>query len=266
MLTDAEKQDAADALLEAWSTGTPCALLSKSWPAIDVAAAYDIQARVAEGRGVETVGYKIGLTNTAIQNMKGAAEPSYGVIFADRRFHDGVHFDPDLFIAPRVEVELAFVMGADLSGAGCQVHDVLAATEMLMPAFEIVDSRTEQPSTITDLISDNTVFGAIVTGGSPVRPFDVDPRWLGATLARNGEIVDSGVTAAIMGHPAAAVAWLVNRLADTGGGLSKGDLVLSGSVIIPPPAHPGDVFTTDWGPLGSVSVRFDAQGRCIARK
>ena len=148
-------------------------------------------------------------------------------------------------------------MGEDLSGAGCQVHDVLRATEFVQPALEIIDYRTEVPRQIVDTIADNAAFGAIVLGGRTIRPFDVDLRWIGATLSQNGVIEETGVSAAVMGHPAAGLAWLVNKLAPLGGGLNKGDIVLGGSFTRPVDIASGDVIFADYGPLGSLGVRFE---------
>jgi 2-oxo-hept-3-ene-1,7-dioate hydratase len=159
-------------------------------------------------------------------------------------------------MAPRIEVELAFIMGQDLQGAGCQVADVMRATEFVTPALELIAYRTQVPRAIVDTIADNAAAGAMVTGGRLVRPFDLDVRWVGATLSKNGAIEESGVSAAVMGHPAAGIAWLVNKLALHGAGLKKGDIVLGGSFTRPVSVAAGDVITADYGPLGSLGVRF----------
>lgn len=183
-------------------------------------------------------------------------EPDYGVILDDRLFKDGARIEAGLSIKPRLETELAFVMGQDLQGAGCQMHDVLRATEYVTPALEIIDYRTELPRAIVDTIADNAAYGAIVLGGRIFRPFDTDIRWIGATLSKNGVIEESGVSAAIMGHPAAGVAWLVNKLAALGDGLKKGDIVLGGSFTRPIDTASGDVVFADYGPFGSIGLSF----------
>jgi 2-oxo-hept-3-ene-1,7-dioate hydratase len=161
-----------------------------------------------------------------------------------------------LFLKPRLEVELAFVMGADLEGSGLRIYDVMRATELIVPALEIIDYRTEVPRAITDTIADNAAFGAMVVGGRPVRPLDVDIRWIGATLSKNGIIEESGVSAAVMGHPAAGIAWLVNKLHAVDTGLKKGQIVLSGSFTRPVDIKAGDVIHADYGPLGAIGVSF----------
>lgn len=260
MLSDTERQAAADAILAAETARIPCVQPSKQWPEMALEDAYDIQRRWAEARiakGAKIVGRKIGLTSRAMQMASKMTEPDYGVILDDSLFKDGARISAGTFIKPRLETELAFVMGADLKGAGCQMHDVLRATEYVTPALEIIDYRTEVPRAITDTIADNAAYGAIVLGGRIVRPLDIDLRWQCATLSKNGIIEESGVSAAIMGHPAAGVAWLVNKLAALGDGLKKGDIVLGGSFTRPVDIASGDVIHADYGPLGGIGVSFE---------
>jgi 2-oxo-hept-3-ene-1,7-dioate hydratase len=226
---------------------------------MEIEDAYDIQRRWAAARvakGAKIVGRKIGLTSRAMQQASKMTEPDYGLILDDALYRDGARIAAGTFLKPRLEVELAFVMAADLRGPGCQVHDVLQATALVTPALEIIDYRTEVPRAIVDTIADNAAFGAIVLGGRPVRPFDLDIRWIGATLSQNGVIEESGVSAAIMGHPAAGIAWLVNKLALLGDGLKAGDIVLGGSFTRPVDIRAGDVIFADYGPLGAVGVSF----------
>lgn len=260
MLTDTERQAAADAILAAERTREVCPQPSKTWPGMTLDDAYDVQRRWAKARlaaGAKIIGRKIGLTSRAMQQASKMTEPDYGVMLDDALFADGARIPAGRFIRPRLEVELAFVMGQDLSGPGCQVHDVLRATEFVQPALEIIDYRTEVPRQIVDTIADNAAFGAIVLGGRTIRPFDVDLRWIGATLSQNGTIEESGLSAAVMGHPAAGLAWLVNKLAPLGDGLKKGDIVLGGSFTRPVDIASGDVIFADYGPLGAIGVSFD---------
>lgn len=259
MLTDQQRQDAADAILKAEETRVVCPQPSKTWPDMTLEDAYDVQRRWAAARvarGAKIVGRKIGLTSRAMQQASKMTEPDYGVILDDALFHDGARIAAGTFIKPRLEVELAFVMGSDLSGAGCQVHDVLRATEFVQPALEIIDYRTEVPRQIVDTIADNAAFGAIVLGGRIIRPFDTDLRRVGASLSQNGAIEETGLAAGVMGHPAAGLAWLVNKLAPQGDGLKKGDIVLGGSFTRPVDVSSGDVIFADYGPLGSLGVWF----------
>lgn len=259
MLTDQQRQAAAESLHNADLTRTVIPQLSKTYPEMTLDDSYDVQRRWAALRvaaGARVIGRKIGLTSRAMQLASKMTEPDYGVMFDDAQYRDGARIAASRFIKPRLETELAFVMGEDLKGTGCQMHDVLRATEYVTPALEIIDYRTEVPRAIVDTIADNAAYGALVLGGRIVRPFDVDLRWVGATLSRNGTIEESGLSAAIMGHPAAGMAWLVNKLAPLGDGLKKGDIVLAGSFTRPVDIAPGDVVHADYGPLGAIAVSF----------
>ncbi|MEB3043631.1 2-oxo-hept-4-ene-1,7-dioate hydratase [Rhizobium mulingense] len=259
MITENERQEAADALLRAEVERKPVIQPSRTYPNLELEDAYKIQALWAQARiakGARIVGHKIGLTSRAMQMASKMTEPDYGVILDDALFNDGAQIKADLFIKPRLEVELAFVMDEDLEGPSTRIYDVMRATEFVVPALEIIDYRTEVPRAITDTIADNAAFGAIVVGGRIVRPMDVDIRWVGATLSKNGIIEESGVSAAIMGHPAAGIAWLVNKLHAVGGGLKKGQIVLAGSFTRPVDIAKGDVIHADYGPVGSIGVSF----------
>ena len=259
MLTDHQRQAAADSLLNAEKTRIVIPQLSKSHPDMTIEDAYDVQRRWAAARiaaGARVVGRKIGLTSRAMQQASKMMEPDYGVILDDRLYRDGASIAANSFIKPRLETELAFIMAQDLSGTGCQVHDVLRATEFVTPALEIIDYRTEVPRAIVDTIADNAAYAAIVMGGRPVRPFDINLRWVGATLSKNGVIEETGLSAGVMGHPAAGIAWLVNKLAAVKDGLKKGDIVLAGSFTRPIDIAAGDVAMADYGELGTIGVAF----------
>jgi 2-oxo-hept-3-ene-1,7-dioate hydratase len=259
MLTDDERRAAAQSLLTAEESRVPIAQLSRTYPQIEIEDAYRIQDLWAEGRiakGARVAGHKIGLTSRAMQMASKMTEPDYGRILDDALFNDGAQIKADLFIKPRLEVELAFIMGEDLQGPNVRIYDVMRATELIVPALEIIDYRTEVPRAITDTIADNAAFGAIVVGGRVIRPMDVDIRWIGATLSKNGIIEESGVSAAVMGHPAAGIAWLVNKLHAVGGKLEKGQIVLAGSFTRPVDITAGDVIHADYGPVGAIGVAF----------
>jgi 2-oxo-hept-3-ene-1,7-dioate hydratase len=259
MLTETQRQSAAESLLGAEKTRIVIPQLSKSLPDMTLEDSYDVQRRFADlrvARGARVIGRKIGLTSRAMQMASKMTEPDYGVMFDDAMFKDGANIQASRFIKPRLETELAFIMGEDLKGTGCQMHDVMRATGYVTPALEIIDYRTEVPRSIVDMIADNAAFAALVLGGRIVRPFDIDVRWVAATLSKNGIIEESGVSAAVMGHPAAGLAWLVNKLAPLGDGLKKGDIVLGGSFTRPVDVAAGDVIQADYGPLGSIGVSF----------
>lgn len=260
MLTDNERRAAAQAILQAERERKPMVQPSRTWPAMELVDAYHIQDLWAQARidaGARVVGHKIGLTSRAMQMASKIDEPDYGRILDDALYSDGARISANHFLKPRLEVELAFIMGEDLNGPGTRIYDVMRATEFVVPALEIIDYRTEVPRAIVDTIADNAAFGAIVVGGRTIRPMDVDIRWVGATLSKNGIIEESGVSAAIMGHPAAGIAWLVNKLHCVDAGLKRGQIVLAGSFTRPVDIVRGDVIHADFGPLGAIGVSFD---------
>ena len=259
MLTDEQRRQGAQSLFDAEHTRKAIPQLSTTYPEIELADSYAIQrlwAQLHIARGARQIGHKIGLTSRAMQMASKITEPDYGHLLDHMLFPDGAQIPAGRFLKPRLEVELAFIMGEDLEGPGARIHDVMRATEFVTPAMEIIDYRTEVPRAITDTIADNAASGGIIIGGRMVRPFDVDIRWVGATLSKNGIIEESGVSAAIMGHPAAGVAWLVNKLHAVGNMLKRGEIILAGSFTRPVDIARGDVIHADYGPLGGIGVSF----------
>jgi 2-oxo-hept-3-ene-1,7-dioate hydratase len=263
--------DAAARLYEAEKTRTPIRQLSLQYPDMTIDDAYAVQRalvdlKIADGAAVR--GRKIGLTSKVMQRAVSISEPDYGALFDDMFFDDGGTVPVNRFIRPRVEVELAFVLGETLKGPGVTLYDVLRASEYVTPALEILDARVQMSDpdtghqrTIVDTISDNAADAGIVLGGNVVRPHDVDLRWVGALLLRNASIEESGLAAAVLGHPANGVAWLANRLAPHDVALQAGEIILAGSFTKPVFAEPGDTFVADYGPLGTVSVYFEPLDR-----
>lgn len=260
MLDVSLHQQIADELAEAERSRVPAALFTPRFPEMTVEDSYAVQriwrdARVARGHRI--IGHKIGLTSRAMQQATGITEPDYGVIFDDQVFESGAVIEHARFSGVRVEVELAFVVGEALAGPNVSVHDVLRATEYVVPALEILDSRiVMEGRSIVDTISDNAALGAMVLGGSPARPDAVDLRWQGAMLYRNEVIEETGVAGGVLGHPAAGVAWLANRLAPHGERLEAGEIVLGGSFTRPVWARPGDTMHAEYQGLGGVTCRF----------
>ncbi|TFC84331.1 2-oxo-hept-4-ene-1,7-dioate hydratase [Cryobacterium sp. TMT3-29-2] len=212
-------------------------------------------------RGVEAgrrlVGRKIGLTSKVMQVATGITEPDYGAIFDDMVFENGSVIEHARFSNVRIEVELAFVLGAPIVGPNATIFDVLRATEYVVPALEILSSRIEMPGrTIVDTISDNAAMGGMVHGGNPTAVDAVDLRWVSALLYRNETIEETGVAAAVLNHPANGVVWLANKLAQHGDRLEAGEIVLAGSFTRPMWVHPGDSVLADYGPMGTISCRF----------
>ncbi len=239
---------------------------SKRYPDITMDDGYAISrawvaAKVAQGQAVK--GHKIGLTSRAMQISSQITEPDYGTLLDSMFIAQGTDIPVNRFIAPRVEVELAFILAKPLRGPNVTIFDVLQATDYVSPAIEIIDSRIEQfdrvtkaPRKVFDTIADNAANAGIILGGRPVRPDAVDLRWVSALLYKNAVIEESGVAAAVLNHPATGVAWLANKLAPWGEHLEAGEVVLAGSFTRPTSAVAGDSFHVDYGPLGSIAFRF----------
>jgi len=259
MLSDTERQTAAQMLRTAEQTREPVKQLSTTWPGITFEDAYAIQnlvqqKKMAEGR--KLIGHKVGLTSKAMQRSSQIDEPDYGHLLDDMVIADGAKVPHERFCIPRVEVELAFVLNKPLRGPGVRLTDVLNATEYVVPALEIVDARVQNPRKIFDTIADNGAAAGIVMGGRPVRPMDVDLRWVGGIMYVNGEIEETGLAAGVLGHPAMGVAWLANKLTEHGVALEVGHIVLAGSFTRVIFARKGDTVHGDFGPLGGVAMQF----------
>ena len=229
--------------------------VSRAWVALQVQA------------GAQVIGHKIGLTSRAMQISSQIDEPDYGTLLDFMRFDctpgQVLDIPVNRFIAPRVEVELAFILKAPLQGPNVTVEQVLDATEYITPAIEIIDARIEQFDRHTkvmrkvfDTISDNAANAGIVLGGNKVAPRSVDLPWCGAILRQNGAVEETGLAAGVQGHPAVGVAWLAHKLAPWGECLQAGEVVLAGSFTRPVAAKVGDVFDADYGALGRFEFRF----------
>jgi 2-oxo-hept-3-ene-1,7-dioate hydratase len=238
---------------------------SKRHPGMTIADGYAVArawvaTKIAEGRKVR--GHKIGLTSRAMQVSSQIDEPDYGTLLDDMFFEPG-DIPAGRFIAPRVEVELAFILRRRLQGAQVSVEDVLEATDYVQPAIEIIDARIEQfdrhskaMRKVFDTISDNAANAGIILGGRKVHPREVDLPWVGAVLRQNGVVEETGLAAGVQGHPAVGIAWLAHKLAPWGEGLEAGEVVLAGSFTRPAIARKGDVFDADYGPLGRFTFSF----------
>ena len=239
---------------------------SQRHPGMTIEDGYAIQrewVRLEQADGRTIKGRKIGLTSRAMQLSSQITEPDYAPLMDDMFFDQGSDLPIERFIAPRIEVELAFILGKPLMGPGVTLCDVLAATDYVVPALEIIDARIEQfdretkaPRKVFDTISDFAANAGIVLGGRPVRPDAVDLRWVGAMLFKNGVIEETGLAAGVLNHPATGVAWLANKIAPHDEQLNAGDVVLAGSFTRPTTAVAGDSLHADYGPLGTVSFRF----------
>jgi 2-oxopent-4-enoate/cis-2-oxohex-4-enoate hydratase len=227
---------------------------------ITIADAYGIQQRMIARRqqdGERIVGKKIGVTSRAVMNMLGVYQPDFGYLLDAMIVNEGEAIDAATLIQPKAEGEIAFLLKRDLMGPGIGNADVLAATECVMPCFEIVDSRIRDwKIKIQDTVADNASCGVFVLGDRAVDPRRVDLTTCGMVLEKNGEIIATGAGAAALGSPVNAVAWLANTLGRLGIGLKAGEIVLSGALAAMFPAVKGDNFRVSIGGLGACSVRF----------
>lgn len=250
----------ANELYQAQRRCRPVDPLTDRFPDLTTEQAYQIQLSVVQKRlaeGHRVVGKKIGLTSKAMQDLLGVSEPDYGHLFEDMVILNGQSVVTDHLLQPRCEGEIAFLLGQELAGPGINVADVLRATEAVMPALEIVDSRVRDwKIKIQDTVADNGASALVVLGDTMTPVKGLDLRLVGMVLQKNGQIVDTGAGAAILGHPASSVAWLANKLAEFDIALKAGEIILSGSLATAPFAVVGDNFRADFDRLGSVSTYF----------
>lgn len=259
--------DAADALFRAEAERKQIGLLSLGHPDMEMEDAYAVQAalvarKIAAGRTAR--GWKIGLTSKAMQDALKIDIPDSGVLLDDMFFDNGAAVPKDRFIQPRIEAEIAFVLKSPLKGPDVDRDAVLAATDCVVPSLEILDTRIlrADPRTgtlrnVCDTIADNAANAGIVLGDRRHDPADLDLRWIGAIVSRNGVVEETGLGAGVLNDPVMGIVWLANRLAGYGGTLAPGEVVLSGSFIRPIEATPGSRIDADFGAFGGVSVSFE---------
>jgi 2-oxo-hept-3-ene-1,7-dioate hydratase len=258
-LSESERRKCVETLLDAEKEKKQAVQLSVTYPHITIEDAYAISSAVAQQKikgGAKLIGHKVGLTSKAMQASSQINEPDYGHLLDTMMIPDGAKVPHADYCVPRVEVELAFILGKTLKGPGVGLTDVLRATEYVIPAIEIVDARIVNPRKIFDTVADNGAAAGIVVGGRPIGPMDLDLRWVGGIMYRNSEIEETGLAAGVLGHPALGVAWLANRLGKNGVALEAGHLVLAGSFTRVVFANKGDTLHGDFGPLGGIAVQF----------
>jgi 2-keto-4-pentenoate hydratase len=246
-----------DRLLEAVRTRTGTAALTDSMT-LDEATALEVQDAVVAARvqaGHPVVGAKLGLTSVAKQKQMNVDRPLYGWLTADMAIDAGQPLRCSSYIQPRVEPEIAFLLGRDLEGSACTAAQVLAATEAVFGAIDVLDSRyAGYKFTFDDVTADNASSAGFVLGGTALDPYGLDLRLTGCVLERNGQLVHTAAGAAVMGHPAASVAWLVRALAVRGRGLEAGMVVMAGGLTEAIPVAPGDTVVARFDRLGTVEI------------
>jgi 2-oxo-hept-3-ene-1,7-dioate hydratase len=259
-----EHKAAADALINAERTGRQIGLLSVAHPDIDMDDAYAIQAQVVAGKvaaGDPVTGWKIGLTSRAMQQALNIDIPDSGVLTRSMHFENGATIPSGRFIQPRIEAEIAFVMRADIGGADVTRDEVLAATDHVAPALEILDTRilridpvTGQPRKVFDTIADNAANAGIVLGDTRHAPDDL--RWVGAIVKVDDTVEETGLGAGVLNDPVESVVWLARRMAIYGNVIKAGQVILSGSFIRPIECPPGTQIHADFDAFGAVELKF----------
>lgn len=260
-------QAAAEKLKQAEKNKAPIAPFTSLAEAISVEDAYQIQLlQIQEKveRGAEIKGLKVGLTSKVMQDMFNVDTPDYGHILDSMIFGQDSSVNVEQFIQPKVEFEIAFVLKSELKGPNVTVEDVLTATDYVVPAIEIIDSRIEDwKFKFEDTVADNGSSAGAVFGSKRTYAKDVDLAAVEMNAYRNGEWFDSATGEAVMGHPAKAVAWLANAVAEYGITLRAGYFILAGALSKAVPFEADENFTADFGELGDVSVSFVREGERV---
>ncbi|MDF2903690.1 MAG: 2-oxopent-4-enoate hydratase [Bacillus sp. (in: firmicutes)] len=258
--TDKFCEEIANQLLEAEVSMKPIAPLTETYPTISVQQAYQIQLLQIQQKvdqGARIIGKKIGLTSKAMQEMVGVNEPDYGHLLDTMSHVDGEIIDIDQFIEPKIEVEIAFILSKDLKGPGVSITNVIDATDYIVPAFEVIDSRIKDwKIKFEDTVADNGSSAKVVLGGIPTKIDQVDLRHIGMVVDVNGAQIATGAGAAVLGNPLKAVAWLANKLGEYDISLKAGEVILSGAITAAVPIRSGDIFNAHFAHIGSVSVGF----------
>ncbi|WP_087974912.1 2-keto-4-pentenoate hydratase [Oceanobacillus rekensis] len=253
-------QEAATRLLEAEKAKNVILPLTETYPGITVDEAYHTQLELIRRKvddGAIIVGKKIGATSKAIQNMFGVEQPDYGHLLDDMMFVEGETISLKDYIQPKVEFEVAFKLKKDLKGPNVTIMDVMEATDYIAPAIEIIDSRIDDwKIKFEDTVADNGSSAAAIIGGKPTKLDGIDLTHIGMVAYKNGEMIDSGAGAAVLGNPLRSVAWLANSLGKYDVSLKAGEVVLSGALTAAVEIEDQDTFTAEFNHIGSISVTF----------
>ncbi|MFD8499601.1 2-keto-4-pentenoate hydratase [Amycolatopsis sp. NPDC059657] len=258
-------QAAAASLESAYETGKPIPPLIESYPDLTLEDAYRVQQRVVRGwveRGDIVRGHKVGLASAAMQRQMGVDQPDYGHLTASMFHLEHQPIAVKRFLQPRIEPEIAFVLGSELRGPGVTVADAARAVDFVLPALEIVDSRIQDwQISIIDTIADNASSGGVVLGSTPTRLGDVDLRLAGCVLHSGGAVAETGAGGAVLGSPINALVWLANTVGPLGVSLQPGHVVLPGSMTKSIPVSAGDTVVATIAGLGSVTAVFSGGTR-----
>jgi 2-keto-4-pentenoate hydratase len=249
----------AKALYEARRSRQPIEPFTDADPDLGMADGYAVQQQLTAmllAEGDRVAGYKVGLTSRPMQQMIGVDQPDYGPVLASTIYADGDAVPLSAFIQPKIEAEIAFVLGSGLAGPGVSVLDARRAIDSMTAAVEIVDSRfADWRIRLADTVADLASNGAVAISSRLVPLDGRDPRLVGMVLTRQGELIDTGAGAAALGDPVRVVAWLANTLGEMGVALEPGHVIMTGALHAAVPMRAGDVFRADFDHLGSVTVR-----------
>ncbi len=250
-----------DELYEAMTQRHTLRPFTERFSDITIEDAYNISLRMIERRvaaGEKIIGKKIGVTSKAVQSMLNVHQPDFGFLTDAMAYSEGQEMPiSEQLMQPKAEGEIAFILKKDLMGPGVTNADVLAATDCVIPCFEVVDSRIENWNIkIQDTVADNASCGLFILGDKAVDPRKVDLATCGMVVEKNGSIISTGAGAAALGSPVNCVAWLANTLGEFGIPLKAGEVILSGSLVPLEPVQAGDHMSVSIGGMGSASVRF----------
>jgi 2-oxo-3-hexenedioate decarboxylase len=252
------KEKIAAALIEAAANRTAILPLTNEYPDLDPATAYEVQDAVVQARvdaGAVVIGAKLGLTSEAKQRQMNVTEPLYGWLTDDMQLDTGQPVVCGNYIQPRCEPEVAFLLREDLAGPHVLAAHVLAATALVFPAIDVLDSRfAGYKFTGSDVIADNSSCAGFVFGGQGIDPSGIDLRLVGCAFEKNGVLLATAAGAAVLGHPAASVAWMVRRMASRGQGLKAGQVVMAGALTEAVAVTPGDTVVARFDRLGTVEL------------
>lgn len=248
----------AERLITSARNRTATTPLTDDHPDLDIATAYTIQDAVVSARqaqGAVVAGAKLGLTSAAKQQQMNVDSPLYGWLTDDMLIDTGADLHCERYIQPRCEPEIAFLLGRDIAGQDVSAAHVIAATELVFPAIDVLDSRfSGYKFALPDVVADNSSCAGYALGGQGTSPVGIDLRLVGCAFYKNGQLIASASGAAVLGHPAASVAWLVRELAVRGRGLRAGQVVLAGSMTEAIAVSPGDTITSRIDRLGSITL------------
>ncbi|HTR90218.1 MAG TPA: 2-keto-4-pentenoate hydratase [Trebonia sp.] len=266
MLDSTQRSTAAELLWAAERDLAPVGPLTETFPGIDVVDAYEIQLinirrKIAAGARVR--GHKVGLSSPVMQQMMGVDEPDYGHLLDSMVLGQETPIAAGRYCYPRIEVEIGYILGASLPGAGCTEEDVLAATEYIVPSLELIDSRiTNWQIKLPDTIADNASSAGVILGDARRTPAElaeqgIDLANIDAVLYAGDKEVARGNTSAVLGNPTWCVAWLARKVADFGVKLEAGHLIIPGSCTRAIDATPGTSFRAEFAGLGTVTAEFN---------